>query len=390
MLVVQGENHLEHCAYIGESDSAGNSDEVSASNSFELDNEILQPNKLKTYSQEELDTILTKIRFYVKSNPKNYGVLKKHLSEWLLIEKEEYEKRKAEGDETDFSTNSPLEKLQNILDENEPNTLFPTLSPRSQPINGISVDENANATVLGISHKNFTEILNSNSSAFPLALLINSVETGSLRRGRREAEIRRKTESGENGAFEDDAVDRDDESLDSLAGVVHPRMNYMTSVKPKYFDWPSGQGHHTGVLNDTFGDVNDGSDSESVSSFSSSEEALKKCEGVLATFNIIRDDNCEAVGSYEDLDIYPDGGDGSISLHVTGTTDEFLPYYEDIVNVSGYYYFIFGSENEKRDNFIRAKFELEKSEYHLPEPLENCTNVKECHVDFKFASSEKV
>ena len=111
-------------------------------------------------------------------------------------------------------------------------------------------------------------------------------------------------------------------------------------------------------------DANDGSDSESESSYSSSEEALARCEGIVGNFNLERTEDC---------------GTGDLTLYFNAT-----------VNVSGYYYFIFGSENEKRDNFIQAHFELEKYEYELPEALENCTDVKECQVTFDLASSQKV
>ncbi|ODM87270.1 hypothetical protein Ocin01_19412 [Orchesella cincta] len=221
-----------------------------------------------------------------------------------------------------------------------------------------------------------------------LELLANTMEVGTIRRNRRQvAEIRRKTESGENGAFEDESRDDVDDGFEIMESV-HPRMKYLTSPKPHTPSsiWEGKDGHHRGVLNDTF-DPNDGSNSESESSFSSSEEAVQNCEGVLASLNINFDENCEAERSFEELELSPNDAlyqQSSIGIVYT------LPYYEDIVNASGYYYFVFGSENEKRDNFIRGRFDLEKLEYELPEPLQNCTNVKECHIPFEFASSQKV
>lgn len=385
LLVVQGENRLEYCAYIGEEDSAGNSDEISSSNSFETNPDA--PKQPKTHSQEELSNILAKIRYYIKSNHKNHEVLKKRLAEWLLIEKDEYEKRKAGGGNSTISTHSPLDVLKSFLDESEDGLQNSAqhLENETRLESGDSVNPNDFNILL---QKNLTEIFGENGSNTELPLLINSVERGTISRSRRQTEIRRKTESGENGAFED--LSPDSETDDLPLGSVHPRMKYHTTTsKPKmrHIQWPNENDQQAGILNHTFGDNKDGSDSESESSFSSSEEALQKCEGVVATFNIIRDENCGPKGSYEDLEIYVDG---SPSLHVPGTADQFMHFYEDTVNVSGYYYFIFGSENEKRDNIIRAKFEMEKLVYHLPEPVANCTGVKECHIDFKFASSEKV
>jgi len=130
--------------------------------------------------------------------------------------------------------------------------------------------------------------------------------------------------------------------------------------------WVKQHSLHSGILNET--NMNDGSNSESESSYSSSEEALAKCEGIVGSFNLKPVEEC---GTYHD--------DSSIPLIFNAT-----------VNISGYYYFIFGSENEKRDNFIEAFFELEKYEYDLGEPFENCTGVRECDIDFQFASQQKL
>lgn len=342
----------------------------------------MRTNNHRTHSQEELSLILTRIRQYVRSNPKNYGKLRRNLEDWLLISQEQ-----EEGD-----------VVNNILDK-KPSTKLSNAT--ADILKSILLDANElfkNVTEMENSaDKNLTTVSNnSESSILTQALLSGAVETGTIRRRKREAEVRRKTESGENGAFEEEDNRPDESANDLLPTRIHPRMKYLASStdKPRSVPtrapplWAKEHGHYTGVLNDTY-DPNDGSDSESESSFSSSEEALQKCEGVLATFNIIPDDNCAGDRSYEDLEIHSAGSALRIpSSDLTNLVT--LPYYAETVNVSGYYYFIFGSENEKRDNFIRAKFELEKFEYLLPEPLENCTDVKECHVDFNFASSQKV
>lgn len=376
MLVVQGEKSLEYCAYIGEEDSAGNSDEISSSNSFEGTDTGRQGNR-RTFSQEELSNILTKIRYYIKSNHKNHGLLTKHLAEWLLLENDGHDRRMSENG---TGSQTSLDRLKSILQGAENHEEETTTEQTNHNSNKF------NETEAETLHQNLTQLVASLSNVNDEEEIATPLEAGTIRRTRRTAEIRKKTESGENGAFEDNAEDRNDE-VDGILGVVHPKFRHHPGAHGgSHIEWPSEEGHRVGILNHTLGDK-DGSDSESESSFSSSEEALQKCEGVIATFNIIRDENCSPKGSFEELEIYMDGGP---SLHVPGTEDQFLNYYEDIVNASGYYYFIFGSENEKRDNIMRAKFEMEKLVYNLPEPVKNCTNVKECQVDFNFASHQKV
>jgi len=296
---VRGRSHLEHCAYIGEADSAGDSDQFSDSKSEEkVTDRGLYP---LPNSKEEISVILSKIRQYIRSRPKNYAKLKKNLADWMLLETEKSEERAS------------------ILYDVQKNWTDST-----QPTPYIELDTKENELIM---------------------------EDGSIKRTRREIHISKRTESGENGAFEDD----DEDTTSS-----HPTRSTESSI------WSTGTGHHKGILNRTV-DLDDGSDSESESSWSSSEEAMAKCEGVLAFFNILPNASCG-------LD----------------TEEAIFPYYEGHVNVSGYYYFIFGSENEKRDNVVRARFELEKFVYHLPEPIENCTKVRECQVHFQFGSSQKV
>jgi len=133
-------------------------------------------------------------------------------------------------------------------------------------------------------------------------------------------------------------------------------------------------------MNATYGNV-DGSNSESESSFSSSEEAMLRCEGVLTLFNIgAANESC-----------FTCGGNNEPYLCMNNSSKlSAYPIFEGYINSSEYYYFVFGSENEKIDNFFRIAFQLDKYEFNLPEPIPNCANVHECHVDFYFGSSEKV
>jgi hypothetical protein len=190
-------------------------------------------------------------------------------------------------------------------------------------------------------------------------------EFGIIRKKRHagDAELRKITDSSENGAFEE--MDVSDFNGTSLNRTSSEELRHLELSKHTANSiWVKQHSLHSGSLNDT--NTNDKSNSESESSFSSSEEALAKCEGIVGSFNLERIDEC---GTYENESLIP------LVFNAT-------------VNVSGYYYFIFGSENEKTDNIIEALFQLEKYEYELGEPFENCTSVKECVVDLQFASDQ--
>ena len=60
------------------------------------------------------------------------------------------------------------------------------------------------------------------------------------------------------------------------------------------------------------------------------------------------------------------------------------------VSESGFYYFIFANENEIRDNFLSAKFDLHKTVFDVSENSENCTGSTHCELPLTFWSEEHV
>jgi len=274
-LVVQGRSHLHDCAYIGNADSAGNSDEHSDSNSIEY--QRLSPGSIRrisntTTSQEEMSQILNQIRSYIKTHPRGYHHLQRNL--FGIFKGNETRRRRRSTVEQDFG------KIY-----------------RRHASPGFSPDADA--------------------------------------------------------AFEED-LDYRGEMENKTKDPLSP----MTSPTPLPSIWNQ---HHTGILN--FSTPYDGSDSESESSFSSSEEALARCKGIIGIFNLSRTETC---------------GLGDFNFHFNSTIDE-----------SGFYYFIFGSENEKTTNLLHIYLAVDRVEYDLPRPIQNCTNVRKCDVSFDFASNQK-
>lgn len=62
------------------------------------------------------------------------------------------------------------------------------------------------------------------------------------------------------------------------------------------------------------------------------------------------------------------------------------------VPANGYYFFVFNSENEVQTNYIRARFDLQKTKYDVAKTkLRECTNSTErCDLSLDIFSSQKV
>lgn len=58
---------------------------------------------------------------------------------------------------------------------------------------------------------------------------------------------------------------------------------------------------------------------------------------------------------------------------------------------NGYYFFVFNSENEVQDNYIRVKFDIHKTVYNVSNSIQSCSNAtSECKLPLNFFSNEKV
>ncbi|XP_063238286.1 uncharacterized protein LOC134539871 [Bacillus rossius redtenbacheri] len=133
---------------------------------------------------------------------------------------------------------------------------------------------------------------------------------------------------------------------------------------------PDGIADHHVTLNETT--LNDSSHSEFWSSFSSSEERLLNCSGLIVNLPLSPHPECRKGG--------PDFQRASHPNTVTYR-----------VPVNGYYFFIFNSENEVQSNFIHVNFRLEKVMYDVSNPLASCRNASgECALPLDFFSDEKV
>ncbi|XP_019866768.2 uncharacterized protein LOC109595790 isoform X2 [Aethina tumida] len=135
---------------------------------------------------------------------------------------------------------------------------------------------------------------------------------------------------------------------------------------------PDGIADHRGTVNETT--LNDMSNSEFWSSFSSSEEALLNCAGLILNLPLTPHHNCNANLTQDEAE----------ETYLANSVTYKVPS-------NGYYFFVFSSENEVQPNYIRVQFRLKKTVYNVSNPVEVCKNTSEtCAVNLKFFSSEKL
>ncbi|XP_068624078.1 uncharacterized protein [Battus philenor] len=133
---------------------------------------------------------------------------------------------------------------------------------------------------------------------------------------------------------------------------------------------PDGYAEHHSQVNETT--AFDMSNSEFWSSFSSSEEALLECDGLVLNLPLTPHSQCTAGAE-----------------HPEAARANALTYR---VPANGYYFFVFNSENEVQRNFIRARFELQKTRYDVARSaLRECRNsTARCDLALDIFSAQKV
>ncbi|XP_059475650.1 uncharacterized protein LOC132196789 isoform X2 [Neocloeon triangulifer] len=156
--------------------------------------------------------------------------------------------------------------------------------------------------------------------------------------------------------------------LADLADELHGRMDPSEDAAFEEGLEPDGIADTRGkILENT---TNDRSNDEFWSSFSSSEETLMQCEGLLVYMPLDSSSECSAPGS-------------AATMSHTNTYSYTAP-------TSGYYFFVFNSENEIQENLISVEFSLARTTYNTSMRVAQCDNTTTCAFPLDFFSSEKV
>lgn len=126
--------------------------------------------------------------------------------------------------------------------------------------------------------------------------------------------------------------------------------------------FPEGLRFERGKFNQT--NKNDRSNEEYVSSYSSSEEALANCEGVIMTLPLAAYRGCSFRWTDRNRIVY--------DIPRTGT-----------------YYFVFSSDNEISDNILFFNLTLQRVTYDTKAATRLCANTSECSLPLSFWSKEQ-
>ncbi|GBP32310.1 hypothetical protein EVAR_86143_1 [Eumeta japonica] len=216
-----------------------------------------------------------------------------------------------------------------------------------------------------VKHTTITELLSSSQELDRMReVLIEAIDeerTRSQRKEKRRAAAdaaRAKRELMLGGADLEKAFNEDDEARDYAAeeGLE-----------------PDGYAEHHEKLNET---TNlDMSNSEFWSSFSSSEEALLECDGLILNLPLTPHGGCDAGKSEAD--------------RLKAAQRNAVTYR---VPANGYYFFIFNSENEVQTNYISVRFDLHKTRYDVARTaLRECRNsTVRCDLPLDIFSAQKV
>ncbi|XP_034245154.1 uncharacterized protein LOC117647506 [Thrips palmi] len=119
----------------------------------------------------------------------------------------------------------------------------------------------------------------------------------------------------------------------------------------------------------------DESHSELWSSFSSSEEALLGCKGLVLNLPLTPHRQCQRKRAVADLHL--------------AAAPNVITYR---VPSDGHYFFVLGSENEVQTNFVRVRFDLDKVVYDVDAPVARCASNSSdsgsCSLPLRFLSDD--
>lgn len=158
-----------------------------------------------------------------------------------------------------------------------------------------------------------------------------------------------------------EVFDEEEPTRPTKVAVKRPPEDIEKIVGGQIF-FPEGLKFERGKFNQTT--ANDGSDEENVSSYSSSEEALASCEGVIMSLPLVSYRGCNI--RWTEINKF------TYDIPVTGT-----------------YYFVFSSENEINENKFFFNLTFERMVYDTTKSATVCENKTECLVPLSFWSTER-
>lgn len=371
LIVIRGHKHLHDCAYIGDD------------------------------SSEELDEVLEAIRdgTYVQVNSTKGERQPSNIPHLMKRHRQDVEFH--DPDHKDSSKNNTLSELldtSEITDAKQLRKLLEMLdAKRKEEKEKPNVHVHRSSTIGEGEKKNF-KFRNASNDAIGNSTLTNSEEV------MREVLTKLKDLGDKGGTVLEKINERFQNSEDINMGARHyskPPVKYdenIDSAKRRKrelilgtvmgkslneHDEENDLGLEEGFVSDGIADdrgtinettLNDMSNSEFWSSFSSSEEALLNCAGLILNLPLTPHRKCSNASTPEEME----------EAYLANTITYKVP-------INGYYFFVYNSENEIQTNYIRVRFNLHKKVYNVSDPVSTCRNTSEfCAMNLNFWSDQKV
>ncbi|XP_063604226.1 uncharacterized protein LOC134779841 [Penaeus indicus] len=371
LMILRGVENLRRCAWIGEEDSREEEDE--------LENEEASENKegIKGEEGEWEEMKEEEANQEHEMNAEGANVNGLPMPEKKIPESAEQEDDqpaivdKVQRDPTNHSEQTNGDEADEILraslDETYPRGQVDTSEERRQDLQHLL----RQALSMSKDKKEILRILHSvgRERDQPLPQRIQQIlgvtPTSSPSRRRFQPQLSLLRQERAIGMENDDnaheVFDEEEPTQPTKVAVKRPSENIEKIVGGQIF-LPEGLKFERGKFNQTT--ANDGSDEENVSSYSSSEEALASCEGVIMSLPLVSYRGCNI--RWTEINKF------TYDIPVTGT-----------------YYFVFSSENEINENKLFFNITFERMVYDTTKSATVCENKTECLVPLSFWSNER-
>ncbi|XP_050538918.1 uncharacterized protein LOC126904189 isoform X2 [Daktulosphaira vitifoliae] len=371
LIIIKGHKHLRECAYIGDNSS----EELDEVESSEESNDTHIPNFMRKLTTGMTVPDMAPDVVYISANTTDYnGHLKyykqvaKNVNHHLSYAEDLYQKELNERIENeDYVTQN--KKYKSIISNGEQIKNIPQSKElieeslrklASQGKDGAILLQKLKEVIennLNGSLNNTTETSNRLHQIIESALADDNTSWRGPRLRHFRNRFRRTAE--EPHRLKEDLISHDKKNDAATEEIDAPSPDGIAHVRGKV----SENGTRL---------VKDRSHSEFWSSFSSSEEQLLECEGLLLSLPLAPHSQCLPPNKN------PNYEEASHSNSVT---------YK--IPSDGYYFFVFNSENEIQDNFIRIHFAINKTVYDVSQSLASCLNTTgECQLPLSFWSKQ--
>ncbi|XP_047480885.1 uncharacterized protein LOC125033435 isoform X2 [Penaeus chinensis] len=369
LMILRGVENLRRCAWIGEEDSREEDDD--------LENEEVSENKEGIKEEEgvleEMEKEIEESNQEHEMNAEEANVNGLPMPEKKIPESAEQEiVEEVQQDPTNHSEQTNGDKadeiLQASLDETHPREQVDTSEERRQDLQHLL----RQALSMSKDKKEILRILHSvgRERDQPLPQRIQQIlgvtpTSSPSRRRKFQPQLSLLRQERAIGMEDDDnaheVFDEEEPTRPTKVAVKRPSENIEKIVGGQIF-LPEGLNFERGKFNQTT--PNDGSDEENVSSYSSSEEALASCDGVIMSLPLVSYRGCNI--RWTEINKF------TYDIPVTGT-----------------YYFVFSSENEINENKLFFNITFERMIYDTTRSATVCENKTECLVPLSFWSNDR-